>query len=99
MDLRAHEGTNIRASHDGVVISRDFGELYGLHVVIEYGDYEMLYAHLSEAYVLPRESVVAGEVIGLAGNTGKSHGAHLHFGLKYLWEWVDPAPFLSDLTR
>ena len=99
MDLRAYEGTNIRAAHSGVVVFRDFGELYGLHIIVEYGDYEMLYAHLSAAYVLPGESVVAGEVIGLAGNTGRSHGAHLHFGLRYLGEWVNPAPFLTDLTK
>ena len=96
MDLRAHEGTNIRAAHGGIVASRNFGELYGLHVVVEYEEYEMLYAHLSVAYVLPGESVAAGEIIGLAGNTGRSHGAHLHFGLKYLGQWIDPAQFFQE---
>ena len=41
-----------------------------------------LYAHLSSIFVQAGEHVVAGQPIGVEGNTGAAGGKHLHFGLQ-----------------
>jgi len=41
---------------------------------------------------LPRLRVAQGEVLGLAGDTGRSTRSHLHFGVAALGRLVDPEP-------
>ncbi len=53
---------------------------YGNRVVIDHGNgMKTLYAHLSQIYVVPGQTVVRGSVIGKEGSTGRSTGPHLHF--------------------
>ena len=55
------------------------------------------YFHLSEARVTTGQRVARGEVLGLAGDTGRSTRSHLHFGVSALGRLVDPGPlFLYD---
>jgi murein DD-endopeptidase MepM/ murein hydrolase activator NlpD len=57
-----------------VVIQHDFGwrgrPLY------------TLYAHLSAVLVVPRQTVSAGDAIGLVGSTGRVTGPHVHFEVR-----------------
>ncbi len=41
-----------------------------------------IYGHLSKIQTAPGETVEAGEVIGLSGNTGKSTGPHVHYEVR-----------------
>ena len=53
---------------------------YGNYVVIEHtGGFCTLYAHLSQVAVTVGQQVSAATVIGAAGDSGHSYGAHLHF--------------------
>lgn len=58
-----------------------------------------VYMHLEKIYVAVGQTVVAGQKIGLEGNTGVGTGAHLHFecrlpdGTK-----IDPAPLINGKT-
>lgn len=80
---RAH-GTPIVAACDGVVIKANktnrWGSGWGYYVMIDHGDgYATLYAHCSSINVSVGQHVKAGQTIAKVGNTGHSHGAHLHF--------------------
>lgn len=85
IDLAAMEGDPIYASAAGVVVKAASGwnSGYGNVVAIDHGNgYVTLYAHLSQINVSLCQGVGAGQVIGLAGNTGNSFGAHLHFEVR-----------------
>ncbi|MCS6813652.1 MAG: M23 family metallopeptidase, partial [Cyanobacteria bacterium] len=41
--------------------------------------------------------VVSGERIGRVGMTGRTTGPHLHWGLRYQGQWVDPALVLRAM--
>ena len=53
------------------------------------------YLHLSEMFVEPGTMVEQGQVIGLAGATGRVTGPHLHWGVRVLSARVDPFSLLS----
>jgi murein DD-endopeptidase MepM/ murein hydrolase activator NlpD len=65
--------------------------------------YHTIYAHLSKSLVNKGQKVAAGDLIGLADNTGNSFGSHLHLTLKidgaktpgYPAGIVDPWPYLQ----
>lgn len=104
-DMYAPDGTIVRASHDGVVTFAGEDGAGGLGVVIRthnkfaYGQteayYKTIYWHLKKDSIVVKvgQSVVVGDVVGLADNTGVSSGSHLHFGLKPVyqgeaeWQW------------
>jgi murein DD-endopeptidase MepM/ murein hydrolase activator NlpD len=85
-DFSMVTGTPIKSMTDGTVIlaiNSDSG--YGNHVIIEAqtdsGEtFKIIYGHFVSLSVGTGESVTAGQVIGLSGNTGNSTGPHLHLG-------------------
>ena len=104
-------GSPITAGADGVVYrvhTDPMTHAYGVHVRIQHEDgYKSIYGHLSAANVLEGDWVIAGMVIGYAGNTGNSTGPHLHLGLKlegssaagsgWPYDLIDPYPYLKHL--
>ncbi|HIK19390.1 MAG TPA: M23 family metallopeptidase [Leptolyngbyaceae cyanobacterium M33_DOE_097] len=80
-DLGAPLGTPVLAALAGQVAIADWLGGYGLTVTLQHnkGTQETLYAHLSEVFVKPGETVKQGDVIGRVGSTGLSTGPHLHF--------------------
>lgn len=85
VDISLKTGDMIYASWSGKVRYAKFNKGgYGNLVVIRhYNGLETFYAHLSKILVLPNQDVVAGEPIGLGGNTGRSFGPHLHFEVRF----------------
>ncbi len=94
VDLGYPEGTPVSAAWDGIVrISKGTANTggYGNLVVIRHDNgLETYYAHLSRRLVNPGQTVKAGDIIGLGGNTGRSYGAHLHFEVRYLGNDINP---------
>jgi len=81
-DFGARRGTPILAAADGKVIFAGWKGGYGKVTKIRHKDgYVTLYAHQSRYKVKVGQYVKSGEVIGYVGNTGRSTGPHLHFGL------------------
>ena len=93
LDIDANKGDTIRAAFDGKVRVVEFQRGgYGNVVVIRHNNgLETVYGHLSKHLTQKGSIVKAGEPIGLAGNTGRSYGAHLHFETRLLGEYIDPA--------
>lgn len=84
-------GTPILATADGVVGRADYYGGYGNTVTLKHGyGYETLYAHMSEVAVQPGAQVKRGDVLGYLGNTGRSSGPHLHYGVYYKGEAINP---------
>lgn len=99
VDLPTAQGTPVRASADGVVITVRDGGLTGYtYVLIGHVDgYATLYGHLSMTAVMPGEEVKQGDVIGLSGGLPGTHGAgpmttgaHLHFEVMRNGANIDP---------
>jgi hypothetical protein len=88
LDFMAPTGSRIFACADGEVIraTANRNEAYGIQVRIRHltdeGEFETVYAHLQELRCKRGDRVAAGDVIGLANNTGNSRGSHLHLTLK-----------------
>ncbi len=91
IDLRVKVGDSIFNCFDGMVRIAQKSKSYGNTVVVRHNNgLETLYAHLSKILVKPNQEIKAGEIIGLAGNTGRSTGPHLHFEIRYLGGPINP---------
>ncbi|MFW6084173.1 MAG: M23 family metallopeptidase [Gemmatimonadota bacterium] len=97
LDIAVPVGSYVRSSGAGVVVEAANDDVYGRFVRLEHADgFRSLYAHNSWTFVGPGDSVEAGEVIALSGNTGRSTAPHLHLEIERGDERVDPLPFVSD---
>lgn len=96
VDLRAREGTPIVAPANGrVILARDC-YLSGRTLVIDHGGgLYTLYAHFSKFVTQKGKMVKKGQVIGLAGSSGRATGSHLHWGVSLAGTRVDPQQFME----
>lgn len=101
----AQQGVAIHAIGKGKVLTAGDRALKGhtgLGVVIRHAaGLTSYYGHLATAHVRAGESVVAGQVIGVMGFTGKTvpsgpRGTHLHLGIIVNGSFVDPVAFLGS---
>jgi len=92
IDIAAGDGAPVYASDSGVVVyAGTIGGGYGNMVMIDHNNgYHTLYAHLSSIMTRCGSSVSQGALIGLAGSTGNSTGAHLHFEIRQNGGFVNP---------
>ncbi len=98
VDLRARENTPIKSPNHGVVVLVRDCYLSGNTVVIDHGGgLYTLYAHLSKVMVKQGQRVGKGQLIGLAGSTGRVTGPHLHWGVSLLGQRVDPVMLMKLL--
>lgn len=96
VDLSAQLGDSVFCCFDGVVrMAKEYGAYGNVVVVRHYNGLETVYAHLSEMKVAVNQIVSAGEVLGLAGHSGRATGDHLHFETRFLYEHFDPAKMID----
>jgi murein DD-endopeptidase MepM/ murein hydrolase activator NlpD len=95
LDIALPEGSPLHAVADGIIDRiTDYGsQAIGKGVIMDVGDKEVIYGHMSRITVRPGEHVHVGDVIGYSGNTGHSTGPHLHLGLRENGVYEDPTPF------
>ena len=95
VDLACTEGTPIYATRSGEVTAASWNDSMGYYVQINHGDgYASIYMHMTHYVVSAGEYVSQGEVIGYVGSTGDSTGDHLHFGISYWGEYVNPMEYI-----
>lgn len=86
VDLADKIGTPIYAAAAGTVLVSKTGGWnggYGNYIVIAHGNgTQTLYAHNSQNFVVPGQTVEKGENIALMGSTGNSTGSHVHFEIR-----------------
>lgn len=100
VDIKAYKGDDIHAAYDGVVRMAKYYGAYGNCVIIRhYNGLETLYGHATKLLVEPNQKVKAGEVIALAGSTGRSTGSHLHFEVRINGNCLDPNMFINTKDR
>lgn len=100
MDIAAPKGTAILAPLSGVVTM--VSDLYytGNTVIIDHGfGISTVYAHMNRVMVKPGQRVRQGQKIGTVGMTGRATGPHLHFGLNWYQERLNPALVLGRQVR
>jgi murein DD-endopeptidase MepM/ murein hydrolase activator NlpD len=93
IDIAAGMGAPVWAADAGVVTIAQGGWNggYGNVVMIDHGNgWITVYGHLSQINVTACQGVSQGQGIGLAGSTGNSTGAHLHFETRLNGGFVNP---------
>lgn len=95
---RMHNGIDLRARNDevyamfpGVVKKVGYDKRSGNYVTLQHGDYTVSYCHLSRVTVKEKTPVLAGDVVGITGNTGRSTGEHLHLTCKRSGISINPS--------
>jgi murein DD-endopeptidase MepM/ murein hydrolase activator NlpD len=100
VDFVAPLGTPIRAAESGRIITYRYKHrLNGNYIVIKHKNgIKTYYLHMKR--LNPKLSrlkyVKKGMIIGYLGNTGRSTGAHLHFGIKSGNRWKNPYLYFKD---
>ena len=93
VDVAGTVGTLVIAPADGVVILAAASPftLEGNLLMIDHGmGLNSAFLHLSRIDVKPGQIVRQGQIIGAIGNTGRATGPHLHWGMKWQNERLDP---------
>lgn len=98
IDLVAPAGSYVVAAREGRVTEVAYDRRCGWYLkVVHPRGWQTVYCHLLEnprqGGIRPGMSVVAGQVLGRVGRTGRSTGYHLHFGL------IDPRGRPRDPER
>lgn len=86
-----HSGVDLQARYqpvaamlDGVVQEVGYSPGGGVYVTLQHGDFSCSYLHLSRVLVGKGDSVSAGQLVAMSGNTGRrSTGPHLHVSCRW----------------
>ena len=97
LDFKAAVGDPIRAVAPGKVLFASNQYFTGNTIYIDHGQGVITgYAHLSKINVKRGDVIKAGQIIGLAGATGRVTGPHLHFTMHSYGTAVDPTHLLEQ---
>ena len=95
VDIAVDFGTPVRATAAGTVSMAGWVDGYGNLVEIDHGNgMKTRYGHNSMLLVVEGQKVQAGDIISLAGSTGRSTGPHVHYEVRVNDVATDPMLFL-----
>lgn len=88
--------TPIHATANGIVKFAGHQNGYGKTIIINHDfGFRTLFAHLNTINVKKNDFIKKGQVIALSGNTGASTGPHLHYGIKFQKNFLNPRDFVG----
>lgn len=94
-DFTGELGDLMLAMADGRVVFSGNMDIRGGYVLIDHGHGVYSgYAHQSVIHVVQGQFVRQGQLIGLAGSTGRSSSPHLHMEMQVNGKWIDPVDFV-----
>ena len=103
---RLHNGLDLRARNEevyamlhGKVIKTGEDRKSGKYVILQHGNIQISYCHLSKILVPTGTSVNPRMVVAISGSTGRSSGPHLHLTLRVKGEIIDPSILLGLLKK
>jgi murein DD-endopeptidase MepM/ murein hydrolase activator NlpD len=100
VDIAIPIGTPVHAAGSGRVTRAREDRVNGKHVIIDHGHrVRSAYCHGDALHVSRGQAVGRGEHVMDSGNTGRSTGPHLHFGLRIGGRPIDPAPFQAIAAK
>lgn len=95
VDIVLSKGAPIYAVANGTIIFAGEKDGYGNLVEVAHNEgYTSRYAHLDRVAVTVGDSVVHGQRIATAGDSGRATGPHLHFELQKDGRPIDPTPII-----
>lgn len=100
IDYRAAIGDKVPTTNAGKVVFA--GDLFytGWTVIIDHGlDIFSVYGHLSKTLVKEGDLVERGQIIALSGNTGRTSGPHLHWGVKVQGQYIDGFVMIEESKK
>ena len=96
VDIAAPWGTPVKAANAGRIVLASSLYLSGRTVIIDHGrGVFSLYGHFSKILVKRGDLVRKGQAVGKVGNTGRSTGPHLHWGVRVFDNRIDPFSLVS----
>ncbi len=92
VDLDLNTGDAVYAAFDGIIRVKGYDRYgYGYYYVVRHKNgLETLYGHFSKHVMEVGDEVLAGDLLGKGGSTGRSTGPHLHYELRYRGLAFDP---------
>jgi murein DD-endopeptidase MepM/ murein hydrolase activator NlpD len=100
VDVAAGLGAPVIAPADGVVTLAAAAPftLEGNLLIVDHGmGLDSAFLHLSRIIVKRGDVVRQGQLIGFVGGTGRASGPHLHWGMKWKQERIDPQPLAGPM--
>ena len=101
VDVAGPVGAPVVAPADGVVTLAAASPftLEGNLLIIDHGmGLDSAFLHLSKIHVKKGDVVKQGQLVGAIGATGRASGPHLHWGMKWKAERIDPQPLAGPMT-
>lgn len=97
IDLHAHND-EVYAMFSGMVKMVGYDNRSGKYVILQHDGLTVIYCHLSKVTVKEKTPVLAGDVVGITGNTGRSTGEHLHLSCKIKGKFLNPHKIIEYIT-
>lgn len=95
LDIAVDYGTPVQATAAGEVTAAGWVDGYGNLVEVDHGNgFVTRYGHNSMVLVVVGQKVHMGDILALAGSTGRSTGPHVHYEVRVQGTPTDPLLFL-----